>query len=535
MIGSVNPLAPHRVPPPPEPNYDTNSICEIFKYFAKNPARELLGRYQEAYHGLKITPEQEQDFQQNNLSRLAKGKKLKTRYRVYVNSIVITMCGVVRDGLMLSLLGKNYNSQQKSLDPDPKKAIAELKSTIVDQEAFVDENHWTVYSILISGDSGHAFLLLQTKEGCKIYQSFLEKYTLNDYLVRHDNSLSQPLLFLMLDEILEYVTSPIWNDQMDHLFKHFFKAPQKAMTGDQIHYSRSLTIEWCQVTREQVKQQAAAFQAAFPPNLEIEVRSTCRNNDSDHIFRIFRRFADNLPKEIVARRSWLEDRLTPDFFIHDTTGVTHDKSSLKGASKVKVAIPESWATSSTMTLEALMVANFGKYYKSPTKRTASIQELALETNTLEQFKQTILTNEKQITNYDHWYVYGLAMEGGRGHGCTIVQALKNGEVTYKLYQSVQDHYSMKTGLDKYNSTYTNVEIFLLLDEIIGYVNSTHWNAQNEHLFTHFFHSKFPGQIGAEIGYQPMCKATWGLVNSEFFKKTVLEFEADFPKFIKFIF
>lgn len=150
-----------------------------------------------------------------------------------------------------------------------------LQSFFWNPYSTLDQNNWNAYRIGIGGGLGHALVLIQAFENNKIvyrvFQSFVEKYTLQDYLKQNNNTLSLSEVNLMLDEILEYVSSKNWTAGTEHLFSHFFKAKMNFKIGDEIPYKRFLRIKWGNVTRQAMKEYSQEYQKAFPAELKFKM------------------------------------------------------------------------------------------------------------------------------------------------------------------------------------------------------------------------------------------------------------------------
>lgn len=545
MIQQAGPLIPHRVPSPPKPNYDTDPITKIFQYYADNPQKEIAGRFQWNYRGLDIT-EAIKERDSHNQKRAAKGKKPRVDVRFYAGTYVLTMCGITQEALMVALSGRAYDKHCAN------DKIEKLKSVILAEERSIDENHWTVYSISISGDIGHAFLILQAKLDGKIsykmYQSYLDIYTFKDCLNKFDHTLTLGDIDVLVDEIQEYVKSPVWNDKISHLFTHFFHVPQPHISGSSIHYKRHVSLQWKKTSRQSLKDAAEQFYAAFPPNLVFSIKPGNQvDYKTHHIFRIYKRIAANYLQEIMGRRLWAFGKLKADLFVDEDTNfetytkdlieqrnLNRAKNGKSWESQVKVKFSKAMATSCGRTLVGCLASHFGKDVS--TKNPAILFEgKNLTSDSILEIKTKILENEKQIVDENSWFVYGFAIDAGRGHGFTIIQALKNQEVVYKMYQSYENEYSINDYLDKYNNTYTNAEIFQLMEEIVEYVEGTHWNTKMDHLFSEFFRVKPPKQMGEELTEKAKkCVMMCGRVTRDSFEKHAMEFKADFPSFVKFI-
>lgn len=299
VLNPAGPLIPSTLPAiPTTPNYEKDHIFEIFEKYANNFLIEVFGRHMWCTGRLDLPRGAYMVRDAKNKRRAAEGKPEKTTIKLFVNSIAPTVCQVTEEGLMASLFGPKWEASSPenifNLDPNAEKGVSSLKAILNAHEpaslhqkfrylqsfiwttySTLDQNNWNAYRIGIGGGLGHALVLIQAFENNKIayrvFQSFVEKYTLQDYLKQNNNTFSLSEVNLMLDEILEYVSSKNWTKGTEHLYTHFFKAKLDFTIGDEIPYKRFLRIKWGNVNRQAMKVYAQDYQKAFPAELKFKM------------------------------------------------------------------------------------------------------------------------------------------------------------------------------------------------------------------------------------------------------------------------
>lgn len=299
MINSAGPLAP-AIPVflRGGPDYERDHIFEIFEKYAARYLMEIYGRHAWSTGKFNLPTSAYLVRDAKNKRRAAEGKPEKTAVKHYVDSVAPTVCQITEEGLMTALFGPQWDGPSAKhvceLDKEAPHAIASLKNILSAHEpsslyqrfkcvqSFVwnpyptlDQNNWNAFRIGIGGGIGHALVLVQARKNnqniYKIYQSFVEKYTLEEYLKQNNNTLSFSEVNLMLDEILEYVASKTWTAGADHLYSRFFNVKMDYKIGEEISYARFLRVKWGHVTREAMKEHALNYQKAFPPEFKFKI------------------------------------------------------------------------------------------------------------------------------------------------------------------------------------------------------------------------------------------------------------------------
>lgn len=281
-------------------DYERDHIFTILHSYATYANTELFGKVIWLEGNLRAPRADLKKLEDKNKQRLIEGKPEKNYVSMYLYKDVNTMCGMTVGGLLTSFFGRKFikSPDYNAIREEPARAVEVMKQVMITQESsnktlnkisnffnglfendsipspVLDENSWTVYSILIKGGLGHVLVIVQAYVNnevvYKIYQSFVRQYTLDKYLSQHDYALTRSEVYLLLDEILDYVNATNFTPKSDHLFRHYFNADPRLSIGQEIGFKRELALRWGNVTRESFKKFALEYQAAYPTNLKIK-------------------------------------------------------------------------------------------------------------------------------------------------------------------------------------------------------------------------------------------------------------------------
>lgn len=279
------------------PDYERDHIFELFEKYAASYLMEIYGRHFWSTGKFNLSPSAYLVRNAKNKRRAVEGKPPKMTIKHFVDSVTPTVCQITEEGLMTALFGPQWDGPSAkhvlALDKEAGQAIASLKNILRAHEPgslhqrfksvqtvvwtpypTLDQNNWNAFRIGIGGGIGHALVLIQAYENnqvvYKLYQSFVQKYTLQEYLKQKTNTLTFSEVNLMLDEILDYVVSKTWSAGADHLYSRFFNVKMDYKIGEEISFNRYLRIKWGHVTREAMKQYAQEYQKAFPADLKFK-------------------------------------------------------------------------------------------------------------------------------------------------------------------------------------------------------------------------------------------------------------------------
>lgn len=140
----------------------------------------------------------------------------------------------------------------------------------------LQDDTWNAFSIQITGENSHVFLLVQAVQNnrvvYKIFQSYVDKYTLKEYLETHTQTFSFEEVNVLLDELLEYVNSKNWTDKGIHLYKHFFDVDFEGFKGKPLYVSCLVDVRTGIVTRESFKTHALNYYKAIPATVRFKYK-----------------------------------------------------------------------------------------------------------------------------------------------------------------------------------------------------------------------------------------------------------------------
>lgn len=198
-----------------KPEDSMNIILEAFRQFSAQPGREICGRYYWQYHE-ELMPEH-------------RGKK------VYVED---TICLITHEALLTSIFGIGKKRLVESL------RISKIENDHLPKMVSLIENNckelknlsrmsFVFYSFLIPSEHqyscfrGHAFVVLQfiNKEknvAYRLFQSFVCKYRLKDYLEKQMNSFNHEEFKAFLAGLQELLSSDTWTEALEKFYTTYF-------------------------------------------------------------------------------------------------------------------------------------------------------------------------------------------------------------------------------------------------------------------------------------------------------------------------
>lgn len=272
-------------------------LTSILTRMTQNFETDILGRMLWYYDQLEISPERKLEIRNRNKERRERGLPEENEVTIdHIRQLDATSCVYTHNAVMSIFFGKWHRDSKsiKQLGKIPQFAIHDVKlimaelhnrSILTNQRpnfadminpAFVlDENHWTAYSIQIFANHNkkafidHALIILQAKEKdkmtYKILQSYIRQYSFN----QHDLTYSLEHIFLLLDEILHYVTATKWDASHSQLFNDFFHSNQTIQQGKALNESRWIKIRWNTFNRKSLERHASEFRNSFPEHYKI--------------------------------------------------------------------------------------------------------------------------------------------------------------------------------------------------------------------------------------------------------------------------
>lgn len=274
------------------------SIVKILESFSEHLETEILGRAVWVDNRLKITSLEIVELACKNLKRTAENKPRKEHFTIYIRPNDDMSCALTHTGLMSAFFGKNFDDSVPFIgrqNEDPSLAVDKVKQMMLAKEApfslknrlyhaffgyhsdqkILDENNWTIYSVqLLQRDVGylHSFIILQLIENnkvvYKILQSFVNEYR---FIMKDTKTYTRADIFLMFDELLDFVKTTEWNEKYVHLISHFFHSKSSRPVGEKIDIQRRLILRCGDSTRASVEQFADSFVSDFPTDLKIKV------------------------------------------------------------------------------------------------------------------------------------------------------------------------------------------------------------------------------------------------------------------------
>jgi hypothetical protein len=275
------------------------SLSAILGDFSENFATDILGRYLWSCGSLKISNQQIADLAVKNLKRIAKGKARAEHFTIHFRVSDASSCVITHDALLATFLGKHFEKALKPISTpgeDPALSAAKIKKIMLEKEGSpftgfariyhrffgerglrqaLDDHHWTVYSLQIQRESCeyvHACVILQMIENnrvvYKICQSFVNQYYFEMSKVNAHTSAD---MFLMLDEIVDFIRSDEWTAKHNHLITHFFKSKAAMPLGEKIGYKSRLILQYADVSRTSLERSYSQFSSAYPADLKIKV------------------------------------------------------------------------------------------------------------------------------------------------------------------------------------------------------------------------------------------------------------------------
>lgn len=275
------------------------SVSAILGNFSDNFATDILGRYLWSCGNLKISSQQIADLAVKNLKRIAKGKARAEHFTIHFRVIDASSCVITHNALLTAFFGKHFERALKPIskpDEDPALSAAKIKKIMLEKEGSpftgfdriyhrifgerrlrpaLDDHNWTVYSLQIQRESCeyvHACVILQMIENnrvvYKICQSFVNQYYFDMSKV---NAHTGADMFLMLDEIVDFIRSADWSATHNHLITHFFQSKAAMPLGEKIGYKSRLILQYADVSRTSFESRCSKFLSAYPPDLKIKV------------------------------------------------------------------------------------------------------------------------------------------------------------------------------------------------------------------------------------------------------------------------
>lgn len=134
-------------------------------------------------------------------------------------------------------------------------------------------------------------------------------------------------------------------------------------------------------------------------------------------------------------------------------------------------------------------------------------------------------------NADNWTICSVKIYKGGSlsqeclHAFAVLQAVENETVVYKILQSYIGLYEF----NQHDITYSSNEILSMLDELGELFSSPTWNAQNLHLFSHYFKNSTLPNEGKKISFERRLELRIGVVTRPSFEAIAQQYRGEYPR------
>lgn len=239
-----------------------NLVFDIFKQLAQDPINELHGRN----YWCENDP-------QKSLKKYLLGRGL--------TKLFSTLCGVTYGGLMSALNGNNYQETKElnvvktndKLDTiinqiihNGQKLLTEIEQDFFAYGFNLDAAPRYTLDRCGSGHySGHVFVVIQYLDEkneirYRFFQSFVMKYTLNEYLSKNNNDFSHDEFLKFLEELENFISSKNWTTDSMNFHKKYFHTKGCRDTNWVFPSGIPLEINWKKICVENVITQKTHYE-----------------------------------------------------------------------------------------------------------------------------------------------------------------------------------------------------------------------------------------------------------------------------------
>lgn len=233
-----------------KPEKQISLVFELFKQFSQNPSEQICGRFFWFYYNGR---------HQN--------------YRDMIGSLDNTMCMVTQDALSSSIYGVDSSGRLQHLwiDVTTQTSLAaawtQVEKTV---ETLKTQPRSTFFTYNFAFEStfrsfpGHTFLAVQYLDRTgdiqyRLFQSYLDQYTLKDYLGANTLALTHAEFKAFFEGFEKCLLSDKWTDESKQFFITHFKAATRYVVGKPNPCKGRLKLEWGMGTIEDLLIQEEKF------------------------------------------------------------------------------------------------------------------------------------------------------------------------------------------------------------------------------------------------------------------------------------
>lgn len=244
-------------------NNKINFVFEIFKQFSIDPLTELYGR------NYWCEKDPHKSLKSYYISD-SKSGKIEISPGCIATAVgdadfTNTLCGVTYKGLMSALNGNNYEELGKLNEVETNDNLDTLITLIlhnglklipeIGQDFFsygFSLDAARMHTLDLSGKghySGHEFVVIQYLDEkneirYRFFQSFVVKYTLNEYLSKFKNDYSQEEFLKFLEELKNFTSLKKWTTEATNFHKKYFHTKGRRDSEWVIPSGIPLEVKW---------------------------------------------------------------------------------------------------------------------------------------------------------------------------------------------------------------------------------------------------------------------------------------------------
>lgn len=269
--------------------------------------------------------------------------------------------------------------------------------------------------------------------------------------------------------------------------------------------------------------------------------------DAIPITQIIKGYTNNPEVNFYGKFLWLVNQLNPTPLEIFLENLFANNTTPKLSYTAKIL--KEWETGCMVTQAILMTSFFGiNFEKKDHPRLITIKEEAVFA--IPEVKRIIVSKEPLVRagirqscklDEDHWTVYSFRiMAGQKGnlfnvHAFTLLQAIIEGKLIYKIYQSYWDQYTFEEDLER-DEEIGRDDLFVMLNQLLELIVSERWCS--DELFKRFFKAipppppadgKMVNPRKLQIRYGDVSRADLRRVEIEYAMALPLKTEIEFEK------